>query len=80
MTDCTLIAIRKKEDAFNQITAGAVTGGLLAFRAGMRVAFKNAIFGGMILGSIVIVEKIMMKMQKKQELQMQKDFGERQNR
>jgi import inner membrane translocase subunit TIM17 len=55
MTDCTLIAIRKKEDAFNQIAAGAMTGGLLAFRAGMRVAFKNAMFGGMILGSITIV-------------------------
>jgi import inner membrane translocase subunit TIM17 len=66
MTDCALIAIRKKEDPINQITAGAVTGGLLAFRAGARVAFKNAIFGGMILGSIVIVEKLMMKMQKKQ--------------
>ena len=32
------------------------------------VAMKNAMFGGMMLGSIVIVEKIMMKMQKKQEL------------
>ncbi len=66
MTDCALIAIRKKEDPINQITAGAVKGRLLAFRAGARVAFKNAIFGGMILGSIVIVEKLMMKMQKKQ--------------
>ena len=67
-TDCAMIAIRKKEDAINQIVAGAVTGGLLAFRAGARVAMKNAMFGGMMLGSIVIVEKIMMKMQKKQEL------------
>ena len=67
-----MIALRKKEDAINQIVAGAVTGGLLAFRAGARVAMKNAMFGGMMLGSIVIVEKIMMKMQKKQELEMQK--------
>jgi len=79
-TDCALIAIRKKEDAINQITAGAVTGGLLAFRAGARVAMKNAVFGGMILGSIVVVEKIMMKMQKKQEIQQQKEFVEKQNR
>jgi import inner membrane translocase subunit TIM17 len=64
-TDCALISLRKKEDSINQIVAGAVTGGLLAFRAGARVAFKNAIFGGMMLGSIVIVEKIMMKMHKK---------------
>lgn len=55
MTDCALIGIRQKEDSFNQIAAGAITGGLLAFRAGARVAFKNAIFGGMILGSITIV-------------------------
>jgi import inner membrane translocase subunit TIM17 len=66
MTDCALIALRKTEDSANQIAAGALTGGLLAFRAGARVAFKNAIFGGMILGSITIVEKLMMKMQKKQ--------------
>jgi import inner membrane translocase subunit TIM17 len=72
MTDCALIGIRQKEDSFNQIAAGAITGGLLAFRAGARVAFKNAIFGGMILGSITIVEKLMMKFQKKQELDMQK--------
>ena len=66
ITDCALISIRQKEDTFNMIAAGAMTGGLLAFRAGRRVAFKNAVFGGMILGSIAIVEKIMMKMQKKQ--------------
>lgn len=55
MTDCTMIALRKKEDWINQVTAGFLTGGLLAFRAGVRVAFKNAVFGGMILGSITIV-------------------------
>ena len=63
ITDCTLIGIRKEEGAINQIIAGAVTGGLLAFRSGARVAFKNAIFGGMILGSIVIVERLIMKYQ-----------------
>lgn len=55
MTDCALISIRKEEGPLNQIVAGAVTGGLLAFRAGARVAFKNAVIGGMILGSIVVV-------------------------
>jgi import inner membrane translocase subunit TIM17 len=50
-----MIALRKKEDWINQVTAGFMTGGLLAFRAGARVAFKNAVFGGMILGSITIV-------------------------
>lgn len=74
ITDCTLIAIRNTEDAFNQITAGAVTGGLLAFRAGGRVAMKNALFGGMILASIRIVETVVMKMNRKQELQMQSEM------
>ena len=32
------------------------------------------------LGSIVVVEKIMMKMHKKEELQMQKEMYEKQNR
>lgn len=63
ITDCALIAARGEEGPINQIVAGAVTGGLLAFRSGARVAFKNAIFGGMILGSIVIVERLMMKYQ-----------------
>lgn len=75
-----MIALRKKEDALNQIVAGAITGGLLAFRSGARVALKNAVFGGMMLGSIVIVEKVVMKMQKKEELEMQKQMVEKQNR
>jgi import inner membrane translocase subunit TIM17 len=75
-----MIALRKKEDAINQIVAGAITGGLLAFRSGARVALKNAVFGGMMLGSIVIVEKVVMKMQKKEELEMQKQMVEKQNR
>lgn len=66
ITDCTLISIRNTEDAVNQIAAGFITGGLLAFRAGYRVAFKNAVFGGMILGAIRLAEVIMMKMNKKQ--------------
>ena len=61
--DCAIIAARGEEGPLNQIVAGAATGGLLAFRSGARVAIKNAIFGGMILGSIVIVERLMMKYQ-----------------
>jgi import inner membrane translocase subunit TIM17 len=63
MTDCALIAARGEEGPVNQIIAGAATGGLLAFRSGARVALKNAVFGGMILGSIVVVERLMMKYQ-----------------
>ena len=74
ITDCALIGIRKEEGPFNQIVAGAVTGGLLAFRSGARVAFKNAIFGGMILGSIVIVERLVMKYQSMKAREMQQDM------
>ena len=31
-TDCTLMYMRNKEDAWNPIAAGFITGGLLAFR------------------------------------------------
>lgn len=65
ITDCTLIGLRNKQDAANQIVAGAITGGMLAFRAGARVAFKNAIFGGMILGFMSLFEVMMMKMNKR---------------
>ena len=71
MSDCVLISIRKEEGAVNQIIAGAITGGLLAFRSGMRVALKNAVFGGMILGSIVIVERLVMKYQSIKQREMQ---------
>ena len=80
ITDCSLIALRNTEDSFNQITAGAVTGGLLAFRAGARVALKNAIFGGMILASIRIVEIVMIKMNRKKELEMQAEMQNKANR
>ena len=40
MTDCMLIAYRKKDDPYNAIAAGAMTGGILAIRGGLSVAFK----------------------------------------
>jgi import inner membrane translocase subunit TIM17 len=61
MTDCAIVGIRQEEGAVNQVVAGAVTGGLLAFRSGARVAAKNAVFGGLILGAMVVVERVMMK-------------------
>lgn len=68
--------MRKQEGAINQITAGAVTGGLLAFRSGPRVALKNAVFGGMILGSIVIVERLIMKFQSIKAREMNREAHE----
>jgi import inner membrane translocase subunit TIM17 len=50
--DCGLIHIRQREDPLNSITAGALTGGLLAARAGARAAATNAVIGGALLALI----------------------------
>lgn len=68
LTDCILIHLRKKEDYLNPIAAGFVAGGLLAIRAGSRIAFRNAIFGGLILGCIQMVEIIMIKWQARAQI------------
>lgn len=50
--DCTLVALRKKEDPWNSIAAGALTGGFLQLRTGLRSAGKSAAFGGVLLAMI----------------------------
>eukprot|EP00947_MAST-08B_sp_MAST-8B-sp1_P005820 g5820.t1 len=50
--DCTLVAIRQKEDPWNAITAGAATGGVLAARAGWKSMARNAAVGGVLLALI----------------------------
>jgi import inner membrane translocase subunit TIM17 len=55
ITECTLIKLRQTDDSLNQIASGAITGWVLAMRAGPRIAFKNALIGGIFLGAIVIV-------------------------
>lgn len=50
--DCTLVAIRKKEDPWNSIAAGALTGGFLQLRTGPRSAARSAAFGGVLLAMI----------------------------
>lgn len=52
LTDCALIAYRKRDDPYNAIIAGAITGGTLAIRGGVSVAFKQALAGGLILAMI----------------------------
>lgn len=47
--DCTLVALRKKEDPWNSIAAGALTGGFLQLRTGLHSAAKSAVFGGVLL-------------------------------
>jgi import inner membrane translocase subunit TIM17 len=50
--DCMMIYYRQKDDPYNAIVAGFLTGGILAFRGGAAVAFRNAVMGGAILGLI----------------------------
>lgn len=50
--DCALQGIRHKEDPWNSIAAGALTGGVLASRSGARAAGKSAAAGGILLALI----------------------------
>jgi len=50
--DCTFTAIRRKEDPYNSIMSGFFTGGVLAIRAGPKVAGKQAAIGGVLLAMI----------------------------
>ena len=50
--DCTLVAIRKKEDPWNSIASGTLTGGVLAARGGWRAASRSAAVGGVLLAMI----------------------------
>ena len=50
--DCSLVAIRKKEDPWNSILSGAATGGVLAARGGWRAATRSAAVGGVLLAMI----------------------------
>jgi hypothetical protein len=66
LTDCAFTLIRNTESPWNQIAAGFITGGVLAIRgrdwlmpAGPRVALRNAVFGGLILVCIQVIEVTM---------------------
>lgn len=48
--DCTVKGIRGKEDAWNPIIAGFLTGGSLAVRSGPKAALAGAVGCGILLG------------------------------
>jgi mitochondrial import inner membrane translocase subunit TIM17 len=50
--DCTLVALRRKEDHWNPIISGALTGGTLQLRYGLSSAGRSAAFGGFLLAVI----------------------------
>lgn len=74
--DCLMIYLRQKDDPFNAVISGFVTGGVLAIRGGANLAFKNAMIGGGILflieGVSIIMQAVMMRRQHMMMEQMQK--------
>jgi len=50
--DCSLVAIRKKEDPWNSIGSGALTGGILSARNGPAAMVGSALVGGVLLALI----------------------------
>nr|CAH8854084.1 unnamed protein product [Trichobilharzia regenti] len=50
--DCTLVFARQKEDPWNSITSGAITGAVLAIRHGPAAMVGQAVVGGVILAII----------------------------
>lgn len=50
--DCSLTALRQKEDPWNSIMSGAATGGILAGRAGPKAMAQSAAVGGILLALI----------------------------
>ncbi|TGZ63767.1 hypothetical protein CRM22_006733 [Opisthorchis felineus] len=50
--DCTLVFARQKEDPWNSITSGAITGAVLAVRHGPAAMVGHAVIGGVILAII----------------------------
>ena len=60
---CTMVYIRKREDAINSVIAGFSTGFILAIRGGLRNALRSGLIGGLFLG---IIETVMIVWQQKQ--------------
>merc|ERR1712142_1040277 len=50
--DCTLQHLRGKEDPWNSIGSGALTGAVLMVRAGPGAMMRSAVVGGVLLGLI----------------------------
>lgn len=59
--DCSLQYIRQRDDHWNAISSGFLTGGVLAARGGWKVASRNAVIGGVLLGIIEGVAALFMR-------------------
>jgi import inner membrane translocase subunit TIM17 len=59
--DCSLQYIRRKDDHWNAIASGFMTGGVLAARGGWKAAGRNAAIGGVLLAIIEGVAGLLMR-------------------
>ncbi|KRY90149.1 Mitochondrial import inner membrane translocase subunit Tim17-B, partial [Trichinella pseudospiralis] len=50
--DCTLVKLRRKEDPWNSIASGAITGAIITVRNGIGTMIGSAIMGGVILAML----------------------------
>ncbi|CAN0901467.1 Mitochondrial import inner membrane translocase subunit TIM17-2 [Linum grandiflorum] len=50
--DCTMVYLRRKEDPWNSIFAGAATGWVLAMRQGLGASARSAALGGFLMAPI----------------------------
>lgn len=71
--DCTLQYIRRTDDWVNNVSAGFLTGGVLAARGGWRQAGRNACMGGVILAIIECVSALLMRQTAKSPKEMQEE-------
>lgn len=71
--DCSIAHARQKEDPWNAIASGFLTGGVLAIRAGPRVAAQNALAGGVILAMIeglnISIQRVLMPWLEKRQME-----------
>eukprot|EP00929_Paragymnodinium_shiwhaense_P122640 TRINITY_DN95568_c0_g1_i1.p1 TRINITY_DN95568_c0_g1~~TRINITY_DN95568_c0_g1_i1.p1 ORF type:complete len:230 (-),score=52.61 TRINITY_DN95568_c0_g1_i1:291-899(-) len=59
--DCSLQYVRRKDDHWNAIASGFLTGGVLAARGGWKAASRNAVIGGVLLAIIEGVTGLLMR-------------------
>jgi import inner membrane translocase subunit TIM17 len=71
--DCSISAIRKREDAWNSILSGGLTGGLLAIRGGPAASITSAVMGAIILGFLEGINILVVRSASEQYRPVKKD-------
>lgn len=77
--DCSLMKYSNQDRPINAIAAGALTGGVLAMRAGLKPAMRNAAVGGLILAVIEGVNVGYSNLMLKQQMLMMQEVSKLQD-